>query len=578
MSDWRSDPRALIGTVIVAASAAIPAFAGNIYWTHTFLVINLLISVVILQNMLLADAGQVSFGQGAIFGVAAYTVGIVSGLWGYDYLAGAILGVCAAGLAGLLFALPALRVQGYYLGFVTLSAAIVFPELLVAFNDFTNGINGINRAVPSLAEPFWRGFSPLVFLITGFAALMLFLHKWLRQSRLGTRLRVVAASPEAGMTLGFRPGRLRFFAFIITGLGTGIAGALYVPLLGFVSPYAFKVEFSIFFFFSVIVGGSGRLLGPIAGVWLLYLIPNVLLVDLANYRLLGYGIATFVFMMLLPDGIVGSIEKYVCKPLGSPREIGPKIIQALTGGQTRPTAATPTEPAVRTEGLTKAYGKLVAVDQVSVTIGRGTVHGLVGPNGSGKTTLLNILSGLVPPDGGRIWVNGVETTGMAAHRGPALGLGRTFQTPRIFEDLTTWENLVVGGNDRSHLLDIAGRLASVKEDWSQSSPASLPHGQRRFLEVMRVIDTGADILMLDEPAAGLSPEERNAFADMLRNLRDAHGKTIILIEHDLHLVWKIADRITVLDSGSVVAEGTPADIMHDPRVSALFTGGVRAEG
>ena len=172
-----------LGIATVVASAVIPALMGNQYWSHTFHLVNLYITVAVLQNMLLADAGQVSFGQGAVFGAAAYTVGIAASLHGAPFLMAAAFGLLAALALGSLFALPALRVQGYYLGFVTLSVAMVFPELLVSFNDYTNGINGISLAVPQLNKPLVWGLTPLALLVGALTGTSLAAHAALRRTR-----------------------------------------------------------------------------------------------------------------------------------------------------------------------------------------------------------------------------------------------------------------------------------------------------------------------------------------------------------------------------------------------------------
>ena len=370
-----------------------PALTGNLYWSHTFHLVNLYVAVAVLQNMLLADAGQVSFGQGAVFGAAAYTVGMASTLYHAPLPLAALAGLLAALVLGSLFALPALRVQGYYLGFVTLSVATVFPELLVAYSDYTNGVNGIRLALPALHRPMVFGVTPLALLVTALACGALVAHAALRRTRLGRQMRVAAASPEAAVTLGFSPGHVRSAAFVIAALGTGLAGILYVPVVGFLSPSAFHVELSIFFFFSVIVGGAGRLLGPIPGVWILYLVPNVLMVDLVNYRLIGYGLVTLAIMLLFPDGLVGSVESWLRRrrTTAGQTAVGVESIIAATGERVTTTAGT--APAVAVAGARKTYGQVVALDRVNISVTPGSIHGLVGPNGSGKTTLLNVVSG-----------------------------------------------------------------------------------------------------------------------------------------------------------------------------------------
>ena len=548
----------------------IPALSGNLYWSHTFHLVNLYVAVAVLQNMLLADAGQVSFGQGAVFGAAAYMVGIAATMHGAALTLAALFGLAAALALGGLFALPALRVQGYYLGFVTLAVAMVFPELLVAFSDYTNGVNGIKLQLLELHRPLVWGITPLALLVMLLAGGALAGHAALRGTRLGRRMRVAAASPEAALSLGFSPGHVRSAAFVLAALGTGLAGLLYVPVVGFLSPSAFHVELSIFFFFSVIVGGSGRLLGPILGVWILYLVPNVLMVDLVNYRLVGYGLVALAIMLAFPDGLVGTVENWLrrreAKSGGA--QVSVHAILELTPQATQRASQ---GALVVVEGARKHYGEVVALDRVTLSVSAGSIHGLVGPNGSGKTTLLNVVSGFTRLDAGRVTIAGRDTTHQPGHRIARLGVGRTFQTPRVFDELTIWENLLIGADMRRGQWLLAG-LGDMEKSWRAQRPDQLPHAQRRLLEVLRVIATDAEVLLLDEPAAGLSAEERREFAKLLRHLRDALGKTIILVEHDLDLVWRVADAITVLEAGATIAEGPPQQIVSDPRVRALFTG------
>jgi branched-chain amino acid transport system permease protein len=554
----------------------VPAVSGNLYWSHTFHLVGIYIAVAVLQNMLLADAGQVSFGQGAVFGAAAYSVGIAATLHGAPVALAALAGVGAALLLGGLYALPALRVQGYYLGFVTLSVAMVFPELLVAFSDYTNGVNGIKLQFAQLHKPLVWGITPLALCVIALAGGTLAGHAALRGTRLGRRMRIAATSPEAAQSLGFSPGRVRSAAFVIAAFGTGLAGLLYVPVVGFLSPSAFHVELSIFFFFSVIVGGTGRLLGPIVGVWILYLVPNVLMVDLVNYRLIGYGLVALAIMLAFPDGLVGSAENWMRRRWRKPADaqVGVQSIIGATTAASPQARRTVGPAALAVENARKRYGEVVALDAVNLSVARGSIHGLVGPNGSGKTTLLNVLSGFARLDAGRVLVQGEDTTRAPAQRTARLGVGRTFQTPRIFDELTIWENVLIGADAasgrRSQWLSRA--LSDFELSWRTQRPDHLPHAQRRLLEVLRVVATDSEVLLLDEPAAGLSPEERRDFVTLLRHLRDALGKTIILVEHDLELVWRVADRITVLEAGAAIAEGAPDDIVRDPRVRALFTG------
>ena len=575
-----------VGILVIALTIFVPELAGNPYWSHTFQLVNLFIAVSIFQNILLVDAGQASFGQGAIFGLSAYMVGIAFGMHDTSYAAAALLGILAALGGGVLFALPALRVQGFHLGFVTLSAAIVFPEILVALNDWTNGINGISLSFSWLKEPGALGLSPLSLMIAATGAGALILQVGLRRTVLGRRMAVAALSPEAAQSLGISPGLMRAVAFLIVAAGTGVAGALYPAVVGFVSPSAFKFDLSILFFFGIIVGGRGQPLGPVVGVWLLYLLPNILLAEFVHIRLLAYGFVTLLVVLAFPDGIVGWLEKLRINRQRSHRD-GPILhLDQLFSGREAPNVGTHEglgedsgrRAVIEVRQGYKAFGKVVALDRVDLTVREGEIHGLIGANGSGKTSLLNVLTGLSRINGGTVMLNGTDISGLAAHRVSALGLGRTFQKPRIFPSLSIWGNVQIGldGRGDGHAQLPAQSIDALRRELEGRSADWLPHGQRRLVEVLRVVLKEANILLLDEPAAGLSPDERREFANLLRNVSRRLGKTVVLVEHDLDLVWDVADRITVLDAGRVIATGTPAEVARNPAAQPLFVGSKHA--
>jgi branched-chain amino acid transport system permease protein len=315
------------------------------------------------------------------------------------------------------------------------------------------------------------------------------------------------------------------------------------------------------------------------GAWILYLIPNVLLVDLADYRLLAYGIVALFIMLIFPDGVVGTLERLFRRPAASAAGLSAGVTLVKKAGprdaQDRGDSST---PAIEVRGATKRFGSVAALSNIDVTVERGTIHGIVGPNGSGKTTLLNAFSGLIRLDSGRVVINGADIGRLPPHRIPELGVSRTFQTPRIFDDMSIWENLAVGAGtgDGRGANSILAALEPLRAQWQAQAPATLQHAQRRILEVMRAAAMGSEIILLDEPAAGLALDERNELAELLRFLRDHFRTTIVLIEHDLSLVWRVADRITVLDAGITVADGKPAAIRSDPRVQFLFTGSKNA--
>ncbi len=555
--------------VLILATGLIPDLAGSDYWSYSFQFANLLIVAAVLQSVLMHDADQISFGQGAIFGVGAYVSALAMTKLGLPLPLAVVCAAGGAGLAGLLYAIPALRVQGYYLGFVTLSLAAVFPELLFALDAYTNGINGISTPAGAWKQPLVLGLSPLSLFTTAMACAAVTGHVLLQRSVVGRKIRVAGASPESAQTLGIRPGLVRSAVFVVTSACTGAAGALYPPIVGFVSPAAFHLELSILLFLAVVVGGRGQILGPVAGIYLLYLLPNVLLVDLIDYRLLAYGLVALGVMLLMPDGLVGTVGQWLRKRrAAATAHLSPDELP-IPAARQRPAA---TGPEISIRGGTKTFGAVVALDQVDLDIERGAIIGLVGANGSGKTSLINAITGFNKLSGGSIAIRGRAADRMSPAGIARLGIGRTFQTPRIFDHLTAWENIQIGAEARLRPLAAMpqGPLARLRDRLAGSDVRTIPHGQRRSIEVLRAVLTGAEVLLLDEPAAGLSPEERQQLATLLLRLRDEAGKTILLVEHDLDLVWRIADRIVVMERGRIVAQGAPDAVADDPAVRQLF--------
>jgi len=571
----------IIGMALIALTGFGPSLLGSSYWTHTFQLVNIYIAVAVFQNFLFVDAGQKSFGQGAILGLGAYGFAITVGLQGMPLIVGFLIGVGAAALGGLLFALPAMRVQGFHLGFVTMSAGIVFPQLLIQFDGITKGINGISMKVEGIHDPIFLGLSPMTLIVAIFPMLALVLHYGIRQSKLGRRMRIAAESPEAARSLGIKPGLMRSLAFVIAAVGTGISGVLYVPTVGFISPAAFLLDLSFVFFFAVVVGGRGQLLGPIIGIWIIYILPTIVLVQLIDYRLLVYGILTLAVVILFPDGVVGTFETWRRKRSqvgGGERGFRLDRFTEILRGMTPVKAANADQPIIEVRKATKRFGQVVAIEDVDLVVKPGEIHGLVGANGSGKTSLLNVLTGLSRLNAGSYSFKGRNVTTVSADTIARLGLGRTFQTPRIFQSLSVWNNIRVGLDARNTALpaEFAQLADTLDRDYANDSPALLSHGQRRLVEVVRVVFKESDIVLFDEPAAGLSPQERAEFADLVKLLSRTLGKAVILVEHDLDLVWGMADTITVLEMGRVVANGKPSVLATDPAVQHLFVGGKRA--
>jgi branched-chain amino acid transport system permease protein len=579
-----------IATAIVAVATVVPVITGNTYWLQIILLVDVYLIAASGLNVLRSQAEQMSFGQGAVLGVAAYAMALAVAVWELPFLTGALIGFGAGMTVGLLMSLPSLRVQGYYLGLVTMAGALALPEIFFLFEDQTRAMTGVNVAPSVINEvAFWRfDLLTLVILVCSVGALAM--TAVVRSSRLGRQMRIAGASPEAAVTLGLRPGRLRLLAFALASVCASLAGVLYVPLIQYVAPGSFTLELSIMLFFVVVVGGAGTVAGPIAGLVVLYVVPEVALVNLLDYRLLIYGGIAYAVMFLMPDGVVGGLRRAVAGLRGKAGKGGVISLESLLasaspdagggapdGGDGGDGAADPV--LLKAEDLTARFGRVRALDGLSIEIGRSEIHAIVGPNGSGKTTLLNALSGLVTVDGGTIRFDGEDVTSMSAAARAGRGLARTFQTPRVFGDMTVWENVDCGpARGRSRRGWIEETLDGVRPLWDRIESHTLPHGQRRSLEIARALRRAPVLLALDEPAAGLSPAERRELSTLLRAVVETTRGSVVMVEHDLELVWGVADVISVVDAGRVLVTGRPDEIRHTPEIRRLFAGVTDASG
>jgi branched-chain amino acid transport system permease protein len=559
---------AATGSIIVLGAILIPGLSGNSYWASALSIVGIYVIASVSTNLLRAESGQFSFGQGAIFGAAAYATALASAQYGWSLPLAMVLGVVIACLVGMLLALPALRVQGYYLAFVTQAAALVFPEILYGFGGFTHAISGVTMDALNPFDMITGALHWFSLVIAGFAVLALFGHAALRHSSLGRKMRAAAISPEAAQTLRIRPGRVRVAAFLFAALGAGIAGALYAPYFGFVSPDAFPVSFSVLLYFVVVVGGDSTIIGPLFGLFVLYVVPNLLLSRFADYRDLIYGVLAFLIMALLPNGIVPPLKKLMSLIGRREHSVSVDIPQMIERLAAQQQARAATGMTLTVDKITKRFRAVVALSEVSLRAEPGGVHALIGPNGCGKSTLLNVISGLVTPDGGTVSFDGDAQSRPDAVDVATSGVARGFQTPRIFDSLDAWDNVELAVRDR----DLLGDIGWVRDALAGVPVSSFTHSERRWLELLRICLSSPRLVLLDEPAAGLSINERERLVELIRSLIAISGATVVLVEHDLQLVWSVADTVTVMAEGEALTSGESSEIRGSESMNVLVGG------
>ena len=568
---------AVIGVTGVFASA---------YDMRVLTVAGIYALLVLGYQFVFGHAGGLSLAQGAFFGLGAYVTGILGSQLGWGFAVTFPASIVVPALLAAIVAVPVLRLRSHYFALATLAFSQLVLLVAVNWESVTGGANGM-AGVPGIELFGWRvgRGAPLLVFVWAWVAIGALLAWRVTRGLYGHGFALVRAAPMAAATLGVDGGRLRFTALVLSAAYAGAAGALQAHAVRVVSPAVLGFAIMVTCLTMTVVGGRTRIAGAIIGALLLIHMQEWFR-GLEQYYLIAYGAALLATIIFAPAGLVGAAEQLRARlfaPLPTPGAVAPP-----PNGP--PPVAPPGGPAVlRIGGLSKAYGGVQALAGVSLAIDAGEIVGLIGANGSGKTTLANLVSGLDRPDAGRIALAGHATSGLAAHRIARLGLARTFQTPDLPPDMTLvdavaggclaatgaglWQAL--GGGDiglaqaraeARGLLDRFGLAARADERC-----AAQPHGVRRLVEVARALATTPRLLILDEPAAGLTDTEAAALAGQLRQLADA-GLALLVIEHDTDFLLPLADRLVCLDSGRLIASGVPADVAGDPAVVTAYFG------
>ena len=583
--------RALTWTALAAGATLVPLLTANTYYLYLGMSVFILVVVTSGLNILAGLSGQVSLGHAGLYAVGAYTGALLATRAGFGLWTALPAAVALTAAVGAVLALAALRLSGPYLAMVTIAFGIIVEGALVEWVGLTGGPGGIfNIPRPSLLGA-TLPLRQYYLVVLALATLALWVTHNVMRSPWGRALVAARDSELAAESLGLSTYRLRTVAFTVSAGFAGAAGCLFAFLNGYLSPDSFTLQTSILFLLIVLFGGLGSLAGPLVGAVVLVLLPE-LLREFLEYRLILYGSLLLASVYFLPRGVVGALMRPRTPVADEHRARGAPELRARPrrdgedDGRARRGEGQP--PVLTLDGVTRAFGGVIAVSDVSMRVHPATIHSVIGPNGAGKTTLVNLVSGFYQPDQGRVSFRGEAITGLAPTAVARRGLVRTFQTPQLFDGLSVLDNVLVGsaghrlGSLAGALVGATGRDAGREAaeavlarvglaGWGDAPAHGLPFGHRRRLEIARALAAGAVMLLLDEPAAGLSPAEIDELDARLVDLR-AGGLTILLVEHHMELVMAISDRITVLDEGRVIADGAPADVQRDAAVLRAYLG------
>ncbi|HKF08024.1 MAG TPA: branched-chain amino acid ABC transporter ATP-binding protein/permease [Xanthobacteraceae bacterium] len=578
----------------MAALIILPIFVQGTYYRFLGIVIFIYGIVAVGLNILAGYAGQFSLGHAALMAVGAYTTALLTkalaplpffAATGLHIWFGLVAGTLVAAAFGALLAVPALRVRGPYLAMVTIAFGWVIFKVLQEWVSVTGGDLGLSSIPKAQLGRYLFDTGSFYYVVLGFFVATLMLQHRLVNSDFGLRIIAIKHSEIAVSAVGINVYRLKVLVFVISAAFAGFGGTLFAHQQNYVSPDNFQFFSSVFFLLAVLFGGAGTLMGPVVGAAVLTILPEILQ-EFDKFRLIIYGCFILLTLYFLPNGVMGLLAVRSIRAPGP--EKGPTLVDATS----------PNKPAkivgvgLQLNNIFKSFGGLQALRDVNLRVEPSTIHALIGPNGAGKTTLINVATGFYPLDSGEMVINGHTTTLRSMHDAARQGIVRTFQTIKLFGNMTVLEHVLVGcaRHSRSGYFDaIMGRksardeaarnLANARELISfvglaryENVPAnSLAYGHRRLLEIARALAVRPQLLLLDEPAAGLVAEEIHTLGRIIRQLK-ASGITVVLVEHHMELVISISDRVTVLDYGVVIADGPPAAIQRDERVIAAYLG------
>ena len=597
----------LIPIVLVVVVLLLPRFITSSYWLN---LINLAISFSVAclgLNIVLGYTGQLSLAQAAFWGVGAYTSAILTTQLGLPVWAGMFAAFLVAALCGVLLGIPTLKLSGHYLAMATIGFGIILQLILINEIWLTKGSDGITT-IPSP----WIGSLELKDPGTFFyvAAVSLILLTWaaihLKDSRVGRAFMAIRENEMAAGTTGVDTTYYKIMAFALSAGYAGFGGWLFAHSGShYISPDTFSFDQSVILLVMTVLGGNGSAIGSIVGATLLTLLPEVLRFLKDSYMMV-YAAGIVLIMIFMPSGIAGLVmsmpfsvrlRAWWTADSTAARQVAAAVsVREDSGGSRKPykpeDCAGSGEVLLTVKGLAKHFGGLKAVDGVDMEVRRGEIQALIGPNGSGKTTILNMLSGLYIPTAGEITLAGSAIAGKKPHVITSMGMARTFQNIRLFGELTVLENVLIGRHthSRAGLLGSILRLPSQRAEEAQvrakalemlefvglkgkefAQANSLPYGQQRLLELARALASDPQLLLLDEPAAGLNAAETEALVELLFQIC-TRGITILLVEHDMNLVMNVSDHITVLNFGRKIAEGSAEQIEKNQEVIDAYLG------
>jgi ABC-type branched-subunit amino acid transport system ATPase component/ABC-type branched-subunit amino acid transport system permease subunit len=565
---------------VVAAGVVLTLLVQERYHHRVLTLVFLWAAMGLAWNVISGYAGQISFGHQVFFGIGAYVTVLLVVKTGLTPWIGMALAVAVAVLAAVLIGLPTFRLGGIYFGLATLAYPLIFRIVM-------DWLGYQEVAIPMIRErPGWfmQFTEPRSFdlLALGVLAATLALSRLIETSRLGYRLRAVKENEQAAEAMGVDAFRAKMTAYVLSAVPAAVVGAVYIhAILFIVTPDAvFGLLVISQTLVVALVGGIGTLWGPLIGAAVMVPVSEVLDSTVGD-RLPGiqgvvYGAALMLIMIYAPEGLYWRVHQLIrSRAARGAAASRPAIVVA--GGDAAVASAPTGGVLLEVRDVCKAFIGLQALSDVGFAVREGEILGVIGPNGAGKTTLFNVLNGFLIPDRGEVRLRGERVTGLRPSALCRRGLGRTFQVVRTFPRLSVLENVMVGAFVHARAVGRARAVAVTAlaqvglEDRADDVPGGLTTLELRLMELARCLVTAPRLVLLDEPLAGLSSDGVDVMIAMIRRVRGS-GVTVVIIEHTMQALLRLADRLIVLDQGRRLAEGAPGEVTRNPAVIEAYLG------